>query len=426
MFTDARAPLRSRPFRIVWSGETLSMLGDRSFDVAFIWLIFEVTGSAGTLAAVLLVQAIPRGVLLLVGGAVSDRLSPRTVMTASHLTRGVAVAGLGVLAFTGSVELWHLFGLGVVIGVAEAFFWPANASILPSLLPKEHLARGNALTGFGEQVTWLVGPILGGVLVATVGSSPALLFNSVTFFIAALTLLAAPRTKSAHTSTRVKAIAADIWVGLRYAYRSREVRIVLLLIAAATLSYSGLFAVGLPALAKTFDNGSIALGVLLSAWGLGQLIGTVAAVFTGLPRRWGLLIIGMTLCEGTAFVLLGLLPSVWSAAAVLTLLGIGVAYSMDVALPTFIQTKTAPEILGRVSSVMDLPRVVLEPVSLAVMGLLVTGDLRVAFAVAAVPVLAVGIRLVLSSRARALSTEDSNVDGSVDTDGARMPDRTPA
>ncbi|WP_370416336.1 MFS transporter [Streptomyces fradiae] len=407
MLEQVRLPLRHRAFRAVWCGETLSMLGDYSFEVAFVWLVFQETGSAGALAAVLLVQTVPRGVLLLVGGAVTDRVSPRTVMLCSHLVRGTAVGLLGLLAVMDGVQVWHLYALGAVAGVAEAFFMPAQDSILPSLLPTEQIPRGNALVGFGEQGARFLGPLLGASLVGLVGTPAAILLNSGTFFVAAWTVLAAPRRGAGgegEESKPISVIGHEIVDGLRYVRRSREVRTVLMIIGAAALSYSGLFAVGLPALAKSFPQDSMALGLLLSAWGLGQLAGTVAAVFTGLPRRWGILIIGMTLTEGVTFVLLGVLPNVWLAATVLALLGVGVAYSSDVALPTFIQTRTPEDVLGRINSVMYLPRVVLEPVSLAVMGLLVTGDLRWAFAAAAVPVLAVGIRLAFDREARGLTT----------------------
>lgn len=407
MLEHVRLPLRHRAFRAVWCGETLSMLGDFGFEVAFVWLVFQETGSAGALAAVLLVQTVPRGVLLLVGGAVTDRVSPRTVMFCSHLVRGTAVGLLGLLAVTDGVRVWHLYALGAVAGVAEAFFIPAQDSILPSLLPTEQIPRGNALVGFGEQGARFLGPLLGASLVGLVGTPAAILLNSGTFFVAAWTVLAAPRrAPEGEESKPISVIGHEIAEGLRHVRRSREARTVLMIIGAATLSYSGLFAVGLPALAKSFPQDSMALGLLLSAWGLGQLAGTVAAVFTGLPRRWGILIIGMTLTEGVAFVLLGVLPNVWLAATVLALLGVGVAYSSDVALPTFIQTRTPADVLGRINSVMYLPRVVLEPVSLAVMGLLVTGDLRWAFAAAAVPVLAVGIRLAFDGEARGLTTAE--------------------
>ena len=100
----------------------------------------------------------------------------------------------------------------------------------------------------------------------------------------------------------------------------------------------------------------------------------------------------MTRCEGTAFAVLGLLPQLWLAVTVLALLGFGVAYSRDVALPSFIQTRTPSDILGRVNSVLDLPRSALTPVSIALMGLLATWNPHWCFPTAALPMLAVGVR----------------------------------
>ncbi|MGW2210726.1 MFS transporter [Streptomyces sp. NPDC001781] len=406
MLDQLRQPLRSRPFRWVWAGESVSVLGDLGFEVAFIWLVLQKTGSPTALAGVVLAQAVPRGLLMLLGGALTDRLSPRPVMLASHLARGAAVLGLGVVSAFGGVQVWQLYVIAVVMGVAEAFFWPASGSILPSLVEEEALPRANALTGLSEQGARLLGPVLGGAAVAATGPTGAILFNATTFFLAALTLRAAPAAVPAEDakSPSLAAVREEIVSGLRYARRSKEVQTVLLLISAAALSYSGLFSVGLPTLARTFPDGALALGVLVSAWGLGQLLGTVAAAITGLPRRWGLLIVGMTLCEGTSFAVLGFLPNAWAVAVLLALLGVGVAYSSDVALPTFIQTRTPADFLGRVNSIMNLPRVVFEPVSFLVMGLLFSVGVKWGFLTAALPMLTAGILLACRSSTRDLTT----------------------
>jgi len=398
-------------FSVVWSGETLSMLGDFSFEVVFVWLVLHVTGSLRTLTAVLVVQAVPFAILLLLGGAVADRFSPRTVMLISHLVRAAIMAGTAVAAALGSVRTWELFGLAAVFGVADAFFWPASDSILPSLLPAAVLERGNAAVGLGEQATRLLGPILGGLLVRDAGLTVAIGFNAATYLLAAFTVTAAPARRLSEERRPLAAIVGEIAAGLRYARRNAEFRIVFMLVSAATLSYSGLFAVGLPALSRTFPDGPVALGLLLSASGLGQLAGTVSAMVTGLPRRWGYLIIVMTLCEGTAFALLGLLPWLWITLTVLTLLGFGVAYSSDVALPTFIQTRTPPAFLGRVNSVLNLPRTALAPLSIALMGLLASWNVRWCFAAAALPMLAAGLRVAFSAGARQLSTSAPAAEG---------------
>lgn len=409
----ALSAFRYRRFAVVWSGETLSMLGDFSYEVVFVWLVLHVTGSVRTLTVVLVVQAVPFAVLLLLGGAVADRLSPRTVMLAAHLGRAVIMAAIAALVAVGSVRTWELFALAAVFGVADAFFWPASDSILPSLLPAALLERGNAAVGFGEQGTRLLGPLLGGLLIHGAGLPAAIGFNAATYLLAALTVTAAPPQRAAGGGRPLAAIGGEIAEGLRYARRNGEFRIVFLLVAAATLSYSGLFAVGLPALSRRFPDGPFALGLLLSAWGLGQLAGTVSALLTGLPRRWGLLILGMTLCEGSTFALLGLLPALWLTVTMLVLLGFGVAYSTDVALPTFIQTRTPPTVLGRVNSVLNLPRTTLAPLSIALMGLLAAWNLRWCFAAAALPMLAAGVSVAFSASARRLSTAAAPAEGSL-------------
>jgi MFS family permease len=311
-----------------------------------------------------------------------------------------------VLAAAGVVHVWHLVAIGVVVGISDAFFAPASGSILPSLVAKADLPRANAMVGASEQVSFLVGPVLGGLLVAVAGTPFAIGFNAATFFVAALSLLAAPRRVPVATDPySLREVFREIGAGFAYARRNAEVRIVLLLVGAATLSYSGLFSVGLPALSRNFAGGAFVLGVMVSAWGLGQLIGTLAAAVTGLPKRWGVLIIAMTIVEGSAFAVLGFVPHYVVAVVLLALLGIGVAYSTDVALPTFVQTRTPEAMLGRVNSLIGLPRVGLAPLSVAGFGLLAALGVRWAFFAAAVPMLLVGFGLAVSGKARALTTE---------------------
>lgn len=285
----------------------------------------------------------------------------------------------------------------MIVGAADAFAGPAGVAVLPALVPARQLPRANALVATGEQVALSAGPLAAGALIALSGPAAALALDAGTFAVAAVTVLAAPTVRT----TVEGPLWTDIGAGLRWAARTAEVRAVLLVVAAATLSYAGLFGVGLPALARS-SGGALGLGVLLSAWGVGQLVGSVAAGITGLPRRWGRLIGLMSLAEAAVFTTVGLTRQVLVAAVLLALLGIGVAYSQDVALPTWLQTRTPADRLGRTSSLLHLARTALEPVSLAGTGLLAAVDVRLAFAVAAVPVLAAGAWLLATPATRAL------------------------
>lgn len=403
------SPLRNRRFLVVVGGEGVSMVGDAAFAIALAWLVLD-TGSIGALSTVMLAQAIPRGVLLLLGGAVTDRLRPRTVMSACHVTRAVVMAALAVAVASGRPDTAFLAAAAAAMGVSGAFFTPAAESVLPELLPRDQFAPGNAIQGSVEQLSFLVGPLLGGLLTARYGPAVAIGGNAVTFGIAAATVTAVPHVREQHRPEPM--LLRDTWASIRegcgLAWADREIRLVLLVVSAATLSYSGLFAVGLPTLAAALGSSATGLAVLVSAWGVGQLVGTLAAAFTGLPRRWGLLIIAMTWLEALAFGVLGVVPNVWVGAAVLVPLGIGVAYAADVALPTFVQTHTPPELLGRISAVLAIPRVVFEPASIAVLGLALHRWTPEGIAVAAIPMLLVGVVLLASPTGRRLGIHHPN------------------
>ncbi len=378
------------------------MVGDAAFAIALAWLVIGRTGSVATLAGVLLLQAAPRSLLLLFGGAVVDRYSPRLVMLVCHTVRAAALTTVAVAAAVGTQPLWALFCLALVMGVTSAFFLPASESIIPTLVESDQLDRANALQGLCEQVALILGPMLGGLLVAGPGAAAVFGLDAGTFAVAAATVLLAPSTRRVRRAPRPATVLREIGEGLGHARRSHEVRLVLLVVGAATLSYSGVFAVGLPALATALGGGAATLGLMVSGWGAGQLLGALGASLTGLPRRWGLLIISMALVEAAMFTTLGLVSSPWAAASILFVVGIGVSYSSDVALPTFIQSQAPPHLLGRISSLIALPRVVLEPVSIVVIGVALAGSVHWGFAIASVPVFAVGLRLALDPRARRL------------------------
>jgi len=334
--------LHDRTFRTVAAGEVVSVLGDYAYQVAFAWLVLSVTGSAVTLAAVMICNVVPNGLLILVGGAITDRWSPRHVMFCSHLSRGLLVAGLCALTLTGSVRIWQFYAIAAAFGLADAFFWPASGSIVPLLVDAGDLPAANAVVAAGEQVAMFAGPLLGGAVMTAFSPSAVLAGNAVTFFLAAVTIVRAPAQVAPGQPQRwsARGLLSSITAGLSYARGAAEVRAVLVIVAASTLAYSGLFAVALPAFARASGHGPAALGALIACWGAGQLLGAISAAITGLPRRWGLLITGMTLGDGTAFAVIGAAASVPVTCGLLAALGAGIAYASDVALPTWIQAST--------------------------------------------------------------------------------------
>ena len=189
--------LRIRDVRLLFAGEGVSLIGDQFYFIAVPWLALQLSGSAAVLGIVLAVQGVPRAAFMLVGGAVTDRFSPRRVMLGSNVARLVLVALLAALVLSGAVRLWMLYAVAFAYGVADGFFFPAQGAIVPQLARPDQLTVANAGVQGLDQVSQFVGPVLAGVLIAAFvggrgdleGVGLALALDAATFVVS-ITLLA--------------------------------------------------------------------------------------------------------------------------------------------------------------------------------------------------------------------------------------------
>ena len=187
-------PLAVRSFRLLAGGQFASTIGDFCYAVALPWLVLSDHGGPILLGIVLACYGVPRTVLIPVGGVLADKVGPRTLMLAADAARCVLVAGLALLAARHIVSLAALGPIAALIGAGEGLFIPASFAIMPSLLDEERLAAGNALSTAAMQVGSLLGPALGGALVAaTRASTAAFAVDAASFGVSALTLLLIPR-----------------------------------------------------------------------------------------------------------------------------------------------------------------------------------------------------------------------------------------
>src|SRR5215472_13450976 len=181
--------LASPSFTKLYIGTTLSLFGDFFSYVAMAWLVLQLTGSSLALGTVLVVQALPRAVLMVVGGAVSDRISARLTMLGSMGLRALFVAPLAVLVLTSRVQMVEVYAIAFVFGVVDAFFMPARSSILPQVVSDRELEPGNALMNVTSMSSVIVGPVLGGLIVAGFGIGWAFAADAVCFTIGFLFIL---------------------------------------------------------------------------------------------------------------------------------------------------------------------------------------------------------------------------------------------
>ena len=394
----------SGPFRRLWVATTLSLFGDFFSYVAMAWLVLQLTGSSLALGTVLLAQSLPRAVLMMVGGALADRLSPRLTLLGSMGLRALVVAPLAVLVLTGRVQLWEVYGIAIVFGVVDAFFMPARQSILPATVADHELEPGNAIINVSSQASVIVGPVVGGLVVAGFGTGWAFAADAACFAIGFLAILALPHGSRGRADARQPegGLAGQIAAGLRYAWSDVGIRVLLIVIAVIDFSANGAIGVGLPTLAHgRFGAGANGFGILLGAWGVGATAGALAAGFVRPPQRMGWLIVWLAAWLGVGVSAVGLVPSLIPAVLLMGASGVatGVVNTYGI---SWLQRRTVPAMHGRVMSIVMLASMGLTPVAYAVSGLIANVNPTVLFVIAGGMMLACAAGAAASRTVRSL------------------------
>jgi len=181
------SPLSHRGFTLLFSGQLASALGDQAFALALPWTVLAVTGDVAQVALVLAAEAIPRVILLPLGGALADRINPRLVMLLSDIGRAGVVGALGVTLLLGLPPLWVVALLAALQGAGSGLFLPGSQAILPWTVRNTEIPAANGLMQTILWLTMVVGPVLGGVAVAA-QAAIAFLVDAVSFIISAITL----------------------------------------------------------------------------------------------------------------------------------------------------------------------------------------------------------------------------------------------
>ena len=375
-------PLEERDFRLVWFGEGISTLGDQFHMVALTWLTLGLTGSGLALGTVLTAAAVPRAVLMLVGGALSDRIPPRRIMLASNVLRAIVVGALAGLILTGHVQLVQVYLMAVIFGAVDAFFYPAIGAFTPSLVDDQsRLPAANALFRGTTQLMAMVGPPLAGLLVAAATPGPAFVVDALSFAVAALMLaLVRGRDRRGISGTPAAAttdgasnegLVADIRAGLLYAWRDPALRLLLLMATMVNVAFAGPEIVGLAWLAANrWMSGPVGYGLLMGAFSLGALLGIALAGSLGELPRQGRVIVAVVFGLGVGLIIVGLSPTILPALLVTLPMGMGTGF-VNIRLMAWLQSRVDPTLLGRVMSLVMLAGVGLAPISYAVAGALV-------------------------------------------------------
>jgi MFS family permease len=385
--SDARHPLFNRDFRYLWVGNTISGCGDQFFLVALPWLILQLTGSGAVLGGIMMVEAIPRAALMLIGGAVTDRFSPRKIMILTAAVRALLVATLAVFIWKHHVEVWQIYVLSFFFGVADAFAAPAAQTLLPLLVVPEQLPAANALSQGTQQLAMLAMPAPAGIIIAAFGVASAFSIDAISFLFIIAALLRLRDPPQVETANSRSNIVHSILEGLRYVRNDVALRTLLLVASVLNFCIAGPLSVGLAFLAKSEFGSPTAFGLLVSSVAAGSLVGLLLAAARQ-QRKRGWLLLFVSVVVGICTASIGLLSQLWFLLPVLFVMSASAGF-LNVHLLAWFQQRVDRAMLGRVMSVLMFASLGLMPLSLAAAGVAVQWSLRGMFAGAGALVLVV-------------------------------------
>ena len=377
-----------RDFRLLFAGATISLLGDQFALIATPWLTLQLTGDPLALGVVLALEGFPRALFMLLGGAVTDRLSPRMVMLVSDFIR-LALTGLMALAiFTGSVQMWMVYVFALGFGLVAGFAVPAGNSIVPMLVAEDDLQAGNSIIMGSSQLIQFVGPTIAGILIgnystSSLGIGLAFTFDALSFIVSAVCLwvMRGGRNLETASGNQKESVWASILAGVQYLWNDQSLRMLFLILAAVNFFFTGPLLIGIPVLADQYlPEGAVAFGLLMSAFAGGSLVGILLAGILPRPRGKGMsaFLILLLVSFGVSLGFFGFIRSTWLDFALMLLLGAGNGY-VAILMFTWMQTNTPKDMLGRMMSMVMLAGNGLVPISQAISGAVIKWNLEALF-----------------------------------------------
>lgn len=426
--SPARGVLANRNFQLWFVGQNTSLIGDQFHGIAAPWLVLTLTNDPVALGTVLALGGVPRALLLLLGGAITDRFSPRTIMITSDVLRFLLTAGLALLTFTGAIQWWMLYGFALAFGIISAFFYPASGALLPSLVEKDNLQSANALGQGSMQLVNFLAPALAGAMIAAISASTgsktlgvafAFSIDSFSFLVSIVTLwgMRLPRIANS-AAAAAEPVWAAIRAGFRFAWEDELMRVLFIIATIINFLFVGPFVVGIPVLAnQRLPEGAAAFGIIMSGYGGGNLVGIIVSGAVKQKRGLHWMAAGLICSFGIGLALLAVLNSTWLSAALLFVEGIGNGY-LAIILITFLQRRTPPEMLGRMMSLVMLSNVGLGPISQAAAGAVSNISLEVLFVGAGALMLLTGVWSMFQPGLRLMDAEYARMQVAVQAEPA--------
>jgi MFS family permease len=350
MIGRAFTSLRVRNFRLFMAGQLISNVGTWCQAVALGWLVYTLTGSGTALGTVTAVQFVPALFLSMWGGLLADRFDKRKLLLATQTAQAAIAAVLAGLVLSHTIADWEVYVLAFLLGAATAVDMPTRGSFVIEMVGTDEVANGVALNSVMVNLSRVVGPALAGLLIKLAGLGWCFTFNAVSF-AAVIAALAAMRPGELHSAPAPMRAKRQVREGLVYAWRTPELRTVLLVVAVVG-TFAMNFPVVLAVLAKrVFHGGPGIYSVLSVVLAVGSVGGAIWVAIRSRPTRTFFL--GSCIAFGAFTLAAGLSTRIVVVCAMLGVAGAASIMMMSTANAS-LQVNSRSDMRGRVAALYTL------------------------------------------------------------------------
>ncbi|GAF12373.1 LOW QUALITY PROTEIN: MFS general substrate transporter [Bacillus sp. JCM 19045] len=366
---------RNRTFVLLLVAGVFAVVGFSMFLTTTTWYVVTILGSASSLGLVLIAATVPRLLMMAFGGVLADKYKKTTIMFSTNLIQSVLLFTIFYLVHTDDMTFASLLVLAGVFGMLDAFFGPASSSMIPKIVAKSQLQKANAYFQGVDQVSFIAGPILAGLIMESSTVSISYLVATILVFLSALVIFP-PFIKEAPVENQVKQNPVkDFKEGFSYIRNSSFLLTGLLVLITLNFFVFGALHIAIPLLVDFHGGTPINLSYMEVSLGVGMVISTGILSFVQIKRR------GLTSLAGLFASLITLLlfsqaPSLWLLTAIVFLIGFSMSF---VYIPFFTaaQENTDNRLMGRVMSIIFLAMNGFDPIAYGIVSALVAGGVSI-------------------------------------------------
>ncbi|WP_172463418.1 MFS transporter [Priestia endophytica] len=397
---ESKPLFRSVTFNLIFLAGMFAMLGYSMYLITVSWYVINDLNSPTSVGIVLVAATIPRLTTMVFGGALADQYKKTTIMFVTHLVQAIVLFGLYLFLMTDTLTFIVLLIISALFGFLDAFFGPASSSLIPKIVHKSQLQRANSIYQGGNQVTFIIGPVIAGALMQSGSVSLSFLVASVFILISAFLVYPKLIKEAEVEQTQSKQSTwRNIKDGIKYVKHTHNLIIGIFIFITLELCVIGPIQIAIPILVKFFDGTPIQLSILEAGMGVGMIVGTILLSTFIFKRNRGALTIYGLLFIALVIILISQANSLLILTICTVLIGFGAVF-IFVPFYTIAQESTHVDMMGRVMSIVYLASHGFAPVAFAIITPLVATGIHIQhiLLIAGIVCLLSGILLYFNSR----------------------------